>query len=155
MSRQISFNFIHEKHSLRILDLFSGCGGLSYGFMAEGFHVIAGIDNWNDALMTFEKNHPGAKTFIKDLGNCNPQELKKEIGEIDIVIGGPPCQGFSISGKRDPNDSRNRLYQGFVKIVKFFKPKAFVLENVPNLVSMAGGQIKDSIISDFNSLFFF
>jgi len=120
--------------------------------MAEGFHVIAGIDNWNDALMTFEKNHPGAKTFIKDLGNCNPQELKKEIGEIDIVIGGPPCQGFSISGKRDPNDSRNRLYQGFVKIVKFFKPKAFVLENVPNLVSMAGGQIKDSIISDFNSL---
>lgn len=141
-----------RKSLLKVVDLFSGCGGLSYGFAKEGFNVVVGIDNWNDSLITFAKNHPSSKTILKDLGNFNPQNLKKEIGEADIVIGGPPCQGFSISGKRDPNDPKNRLYEGFVRVVKCFKPKAFVLENVPNLVSMAGGQIRDSIIKDFNSL---
>lgn len=136
-----------------VLDLFSGCGGLSYGFEKAGFKIIAGVDNWKDSLITFEKNHHNAKTILLDLGKFKPEEIAKEVGDkIDVIIGGPPCQGFSISGKRNPNDPRNSLYRGFVKTVAYFKPKAFVLENVPNLVSMSGGKIKDQIIKDFSDL---
>jgi DNA (cytosine-5)-methyltransferase 1 len=138
---------------LKVLDLFSGCGGLSLGFAKSGFNVVAGIDNWKDSLITFEKNHPNSKGVVMDLGNFQYKDFKKIISDkIDIVIGGPPCQGFSISGKRNPNDPRNRLYIGFVELVKQIKPKAFLLENVPNLVSMANGAIKDSIIKDFTDL---
>jgi DNA (cytosine-5)-methyltransferase 1 len=138
---------------LRVLDLFSGCGGLSYGFYKAGYDVVAGIDNWSDALVTFKKNHPGSKTFNIDLSNFELNELDKLVGSnIDIVVGGPPCQGFSIAGKRDAEDPRNKLYKGFVKIVEHYKPKAFVLENVPNLVSVEQGAVKDQIISDFEAL---
>ncbi|MDL2235795.1 DNA cytosine methyltransferase [Christensenellaceae bacterium OttesenSCG-928-L17] len=137
----------------RVLDLFSGCGGLSYGFEQAGFKIVAGVDNWSDALVTFEKNHNGAKGIQLDLGDFNPEQIEEVIGkDIDVVIGGPPCQGFSISGKRNPEDPRNKLYQGFVDTVAHFKPKVFVLENVPNLVSMAGGKIKDAIIKEFSDL---
>ena len=136
-----------------VLDLFSGCGGLSFGFEKAGFKIIAGVDNWKDSLVTFEKNHNNAKTILLDLGKFEPEKIAKEVGnKIDVIIGGPPCQGFSISGKRNPNDPRNSLYRGFVRTVAYFKPKAFVLENVPNLVSMSGGKIKDQIIKDFTFL---
>lgn len=136
-----------------VLDLFSGCGGLSYGFEKAGFDIVAGVDNWKDALVTFKHNHTGAKDLLMDLGNFAPQDIEKQIGRrIDVIIGGPPCQGFSISGKRNPDDPRNKLYRGFVKTVAYFKPKAFVLENVPNLVSMNGGKIKDLIIAEFEEL---
>lgn len=141
-----------KKKGLKVLDLFSGCGGLSFGFAKQGFDVVAGIDNWADALITFERNHPGASIFCMDLGNFDPQVLASKVGQIDVVIGGPPCQGFSISGKRNPEDPRNRLYIGFVETVACLKPKAFVLENVPNLVSMSDGKIKDQIVKDFTDL---
>ena len=140
------------KNKLKVLDLFSGCGGLSYGFVRAGFDVVAGIDNWRDSLITFERNHPGSKGILMDLGNFDPENLKKITGKIDVVVGGPPCQGFSISGKRNPDDPRNGLYASFVKTVKQLQPKAFVLENVPNLVAMSGGKIKDKILKDFSSL---
>lgn len=137
---------------VKVLDLFSGCGGLSYGFEKVGFEVIAGIDNWDDALKTFQRNHKGAKVLNIDLGKPNVKEIKKEVGNVDVIIGGPPCQGFSISGNRDLNDPRNMLYKGFVEIVRTFNPKVFVLENVPNLVSMGQGKIKDEIIRNFEGL---
>ena len=136
-----------------VLDLFSGCGGLSFGFEKAGFKIIAGVDNWKDSLVTFEKNHHDTKTILLDLGKFKPEEIANKVGnKIDVIIGGPPCQGFSISGKRNPDDPRNNLYRGFVKTVAYFKPEAFVLENVPNLVSMSGGEIKDQIIKDFSGL---
>jgi len=125
---------------------------MSYGFAKEGFDIVAGIDNWRDALVTFGKNHQGSKTFLLDLGQPNTRTLKPIADKIDVVIGGPPCQGFSISGKRNPNDPRNLLYQGFVEVVGFFRPRVFVLENVPNLISMARGELKNTIINDFNVL---
>lgn len=143
---------MHMKNKLKVLDLFSGCGGLSFGFKKAGFDVVAGVDNWKDSLVTFEKNHPGSKSILMDLGDFDPKDLGIITGKIDVVIGGPPCQGFSISGKRNPEDHRNGLYTGFVKTVKQLKPKAFILENVPNLVAMAGGKIKDKILKDFISL---
>ena len=137
----------------RILDLFSGCGGLSYGLSKAGFDIVMGIDCWSDALNTFERNHPGAKTLKLDLERFNPESIEKAAGaDIQIIVGGPPCQGFSISGKRDPNDNRNKLYRAFVSVVAHYMPEAFILENVPNLVSMAKGAIKDEIISDFSRL---
>ena len=141
-----------EKKKIKILDLFSGCGGLSYGFELVGFKVIAGIDNWSDALQTFKLNHSNATILNIDLGNVSPVEIKKKVGKIDVIVGGPPCQGFSISGHRNLNDPRNKLYKGFVELVKTFKPRVFVLENVPNLVSIGGGKIKDEIIKDFENI---
>lgn len=144
-----------KRKKLRVLDLFSGCGGLSFGFEQAGYEIIAGIDNWEDALLTFAKNHQNSKVITADLGLENPQTIieKNNIypGLVDVVIGGPPCQGFSISGKRNPEDPRNKLYKAFVDFVKILKPKAFVMENVPNLVSMDNGKIKEVILSDFES----
>ncbi len=137
---------------LEVLDLFSGCGGLSYGFEQAGFHIVAGVDNWSDALVTYGNNHKNSKTILTDLGNFNPADLEKQIGKVDVIIGGPPCQGFSLSGKRNPDDPRNTLYKGFVKAVAFFRPQAFLLENVPNLASMNHGKIRDALINDFSEL---
>ena len=137
----------------KVVDLFSGCGGLSFGLEEVGFDIVAGIDNWEDSLKTFQKNHTGSKVLLADLGKISSKEICKKLGlvqgKVDVVVGGPPCQGFSISGKRNPDDPRNKLYQSFVHFVGYLKPKAFILENVPNLVSMQGGEIKDAIIEDF------
>lgn len=143
---------MRSKNNPKIIDLFSGSGGLSFGFAEAGFEIVAGIDNWKDSLVTFEKNHPGAKGILADLGNFKPEKIPGLPKKIDVIVGGPPCQGFSISGKRNPNDRRNRLYVGFANAVKYFRPKAFLLENVPNLIAMADGKIKDAILNDFNAL---
>ena len=138
---------------MRVLDLFAGCGGLSYGLGRAGFEIVAGVDSWGDALITFEKNHPNAATINLDLSDFDPVDIEKKTGEnFDVIVGGPPCQGFSISGKRNPDDPRNKLYRGFVRAVEHFKPKIFLMENVPNLISMDNGRLKDEIIKDFENL---
>jgi DNA (cytosine-5)-methyltransferase 1 len=136
-----------------VIDLFSGCGGLSYGLEQAGYNIVFAIDNWEDSLKTLKFNHPTTKVILADLAKeaveqiCKKNDVKR--GSIDVVVGGPPCQGFSISGKRNPSDPRNILYKSFVEFVDFLKPKAFLMENVPNLVSMQGGKIKDEILKDF------
>ena len=91
-----------------VLDLFCGCGGLSLGFEMAGFDVKLAIDNWEDALVTYRKNHKGTKTLNADLLNLNPQDVEQEynIHDIDVIIGGPPCQGFSVAGKRIIDDDK-------------------------------------------------
>ena len=142
------------KKRTTIIDLFCGCGGLSLGFKEAGFNVLLGIDNWKDALVTFKHNHSGSDILCADLMNLNPEEVNRAVAgkKIDVIIGGPPCQGFSVAGKRIIDDKRNRLYKSFVRMVEFFKPKAFVLENVPNILTMGEGIIKRAIISDFEAL---
>jgi len=137
-----------------VIDLFCGCGGLSYGFIEAGFDVLLGIDNWKDAISTFENTHKNAKGIVVDLFKETPNEISKQtsIKDIDIIIGGPPCQGFSIAGKRIIDDERNQLYKSFVSFVKYHQPKVFLMENVPNIVSMGKGVVKDSIIEDFVKL---
>lgn len=138
-----------------VVDLFSGCGGLSYGFQEAGYRVLCGVDNWEDALLTFKKNHLGSKAVLADLLESSADKVVKECeitpDDVDVIVGGPPCQGFSISGKRNPGDPRNRLYTSFIAFLKILEPKAFVMENVPNLVSMQEGKIKDAILSDFRN----
>jgi DNA (cytosine-5)-methyltransferase 1 len=138
----------------RVIDLFSGCGGLSYGFIEAGYDVVLGIDHWKDAITTFENSHKNSKGLVADLFIETPKQISKKTGvtNIDLIIGGPPCQGFSIAGKRIINDERNKLYKSFVSFVEFYKPKAFLMENVPNIVSMGQGVVKDSIIKDFEKL---
>lgn len=137
-----------------VLDLFCGCGGLSLGFEQAGFDVLAGIDVWKDALVTYQANHTNSKAIQADLMTLQPEEVSKTIGtkSVDVIIGGPPCQGFSIAGKRIIDDERNKLYKSFVRMVEYFKPKAFVMENVPNILTMGEGVIKESILKDFENL---
>ena len=138
----------------RVLDLFCGCGGLSLGFELAGFDVRLAIDNWEDALVTYRQNHKGSKTLRGDLLLLNPLEVEQEysLGPLDVIIGGPPCQGFSVAGKRIIDDDRNKLYKAFVRFVDYFHPKAFVMENVPNILSIGGGAIRDAILQDFSQL---
>jgi DNA (cytosine-5)-methyltransferase 1 len=143
-----------SKYKNTVVDLFCGCGGFSHGFIEAGYDVVLGIDNWKDALVTFESNHEKAKGLVADLFNETPEQISEKTGVInaDIIIGGPPCQGFSIAGKRVIDDERNKLYKSFVSFVEFYKPKAFLMENVPNIVSMGQGIVKDAIMNDFEKL---
>ena len=142
------------KNKPTVIDLFCGCGGLSYGFIEAGYDVLLGIDHWKDAIITFENTHKNSKGIVADLFNETPEEIckKTEIKNVDVIIGGPPCQGFSIAGKRIVDDERNQLYKSFVNFVKFYQPHVFLMENVPNIISMGKGVVKDSIIKDFKKL---
>ncbi|WP_235603472.1 DNA cytosine methyltransferase [Piscirickettsia litoralis] len=139
---------------MKVLDLFCGCGGLSLGLEQAGFDIELGIDIWQDALTTFKANHIDSETHCQDLSEVNFDEVSNRYlpTGVDLIVGGPPCQGFSISGKRDPDDPRNKLYTAFLKAVDHFKPKAFIMENVPNLASMNQGKIRDTIVKEFESI---
>lgn len=136
------------------IDLFAGCGGLSLGFEMAGFTGVLAIDNWKDALITYSYNRSNARTLCGDLAILDPYKIKEEycIADVDVIIGGPPCQGFSIAGKRIVEDDRNKLYKAFVGFVDCFRPKALVMENVPNILSIGNGMVRDSIIKDFEKL---
>lgn len=141
--------------TLNILDLFCGAGGLSYGFESAGFDILVGIDNDAKALETFELNHKGSKSICGDITQITYDEhIKPLLGgkQIDVIIGGPPCQGMSLSGPRKFDDPRNKLYLSYIRLVKEIQPKVFVIENVPGLVGLFGGQIKDSIIEKFTEM---
>lgn len=141
--------------TFNVLDLFCGAGGLSYGFECAGFDILVGIDNDIKALETFELNHKGAKSICGDITQITyEKDIMPLIGDksIDVIIGGPPCQGMSLSGPRKFDDPRNKLYLSYIRLVKEIQPKAFVIENVPGLISLFGGQIKDSIIEKFTNM---
>ena len=139
-----------------VIDLFCGCGGFSLGFEQAGFLIKSGIDLWSDATNTYQKNFPSAKVFNCDITEISGKKITEQSGilpdEVDVIIGGPPCQGFSVSGKRLIDDPRNILYKSFVGIVSELKPKIFVMENVPGLVRLFNGKIKENIESDFSAL---
>ncbi len=126
------------KKGANVIDLFCGAGGLSCGFKQAGFNILLGIDNDEIAIKTFKANHPESKTICEDISKITKEDIIQKIGKkrVDIIIGGPPCQGFSMAGNRDPNDSRNELVKHFLKIVGQVKPKFFIIENVPGLLSM-------------------
>ena len=113
------------KKKYNIIDLFCGCGGLSLGFEQAGYNVLLGIDNWEDALKTFRYNHHGSETMCADLMNLNPIDVEKKIGKnkVDLIIGGPPCQGFSINAPvRSILDERNHLFKEYLRFVDAFAP---------------------------------
>lgn len=137
------------------IDLFAGCGGLSKGFMDAGFKVLVGVDNDQAALNTFELNHNGAIGLNADLSKQETFDEIKQLAAgkaIDVVIAGPPCQGFSVTGPRNFDDPRNKLYLAVIELVKQYNPKGFIIENVPGMAMMYEGQVKDEILRRFRSM---
>ncbi len=146
-----------KEKQFNVIDLFCGAGGLSKGFIDAGYKVLAGVDFDDAALKTFEKNHNGAKALKLDLFNLDNIQvlvdlLKEEEHGLDVLIGGPPCQGFSLAGKREEDDKRNGLYTAMVKTAEVLRPKAVLLENVPSILSLYGGKAKERIFQDFEQL---
>lgn len=140
---------------MKVLDLFSGCGGFSYGFQEAGFNVVLGIDNVKIALDTFKYNHTNSEVFVKDLScDNNIQEIVNFLdskGGVDVIIAGPPCQGFSLTGSRNEDDERNELFYSVFKIALALKtkPKAIIIENVPGLATLYKGKAKIEIEKNF------
>lgn len=122
--------------SIKVFDVFSGAGGFSCGFEMAGCDVIGAIERDKWAADTFTYNHPNAKMLLGDIETFSNEILKEQIEQPDIIIGGPPCQGFSICVKNagDPKDPRNSLFTEFIRMAKIFTPKVMVMENVPNIV---------------------
>jgi len=134
---------------LTAIDLFSGCGGFSYGFQEAGFHVLLGVDNSEIALQTFKKNHINSETLVLDLHTDTAIDKIVESvkgKEIDVIIAGPPCQGFSLTGTRNENDERNTLFNSVFRLAKRVNPKAIIIENVPGLLRMYDGKAKKEIL---------
>ena len=138
------------------IDLFSGCGGLSLGFRMAGVKSILASDIDENCEKTFRRNFPDVPFICKDITDITLQEVQDKIGGAipDLIVGGPPCQGFSLANKRRgriADDPRNRLFYGFVKFVNWYSPKAFVMENVKGLLSMQGGKVIKNIVNEFTS----
>ncbi|MGL4848678.1 MAG: DNA cytosine methyltransferase [Clostridium sp.] len=142
---------------LTVLDLFSGAGGLSRGFLDAGYDVVLGVDFDDMALKTFKENHGNAEAMKLDLFNHENinqiiEYLNNRGTQLDVLVGGPPCQGFSLAGPRNKDDKRNTLYTAMVKTAEILKPRAVVLENVPGLLTLYGGIAAQRIIEDFSRL---
>ena len=145
-----------DNNKFHTVDLFAGAGGATQGFSQEGFEPLFANDHEEPALATFQHNHPECKTSSADIESIDPSELRLSLnlkpGELDVLLGGPPCQGFSTYGKRDPSDYRNGLYQYYLKFLKEFRPKAFVIENVTGMLTLADGKIIDDIKEQASAL---
>ncbi|MFR0000519.1 MAG: DNA cytosine methyltransferase [Intestinibacter bartlettii] len=139
----------------KVIDLFSGIGGLSLGFRMEGFEISIANEIDESIADSYKKNHPGTHVINHDISNLNIEHVFKNFQNSNntIVIGGPPCQGFSQKGSRlGLNDSRNYLFKYFFNVVDYIKPQYFVMENVPNMLTVCDGYFKKEIINLFNSI---
>lgn len=130
---------------MKVVDLFCGIGGLSYGLTLAGFEVICGIDVDENFSNTFKLVHPNAQVLTADITNLTDREILSAMGEGEVLVGGPPCQAFSTAGKRALDDPRAYLVREFLRIVRLVKPEVVVFENVKGFTSFAKG----SLVSEF------
>lgn len=142
---------------LKVIDLFSGVGGLSYGFAHDdNFEIVAANEILPNMAKAYSLNHPTVKVYAEDIKYFNAEKVEKDLGiaanEIDIIVGGPPCQAYSTVGKRLIDDPRGKLFQEYYRVLKEFNPKLFLFENVKGLLSMQDGELLKTIISLFESL---
>ena len=139
---------------MTFIDLFCGCGGLSYGLEMAGHHCLLGVDMEPSAIDSFKRNHPQAEAWNGDIKKLDARTLKKLIGtnSVDMVVGGPPCQGFSTVGKGEVADDRNQLFREFVRVVKLTSPKVVLFENVTGLVAKKNAPVLKQIFSLFEKL---
>lgn len=146
-----------KNKKFKVLDLFAGVGGLSYGFAHDdNFEIIAANEILGDMARAYTLNHPTVKMYncdIKDFGLENlEQDLGIHKGDIDIIVGGPPCQAFSTVGKRVIDDPRGKLFQDYYRVLKEVEPRLFLFENVKGLLSIQNGELIKTILSLFESL---
>ena len=147
--------FFNNKTKMKAVSFFAGCGGLCYGVKAAGFNIVATNELESAYQEIYKDNFGGARFLTSDITQIKDSELEsitKEHGELDLMIGGPPCQGFSLAGKRDVNDSRNSLFENYLHIASMLKPKVILMENVRLLTSMKdpdGNLVSDRVLQKF------
>jgi DNA (cytosine-5)-methyltransferase 1 len=141
---------------LKAVSLFSGAGGFCEGVRLAGFKVICAVESDEAACRTHSANFADVALFEGDIARFLRDEKRGIPGrakliekKIDLVYGGPPCQGFSQIGPRDLNDPRNRLYKEFVRVVRLLQPSMFIMENVPNMFAMENGHFRAKILNSF------
>lgn len=121
----------------KAIELFCGCGGFSEGFEKAGFDIALASDCWSDATRSYAHNHPKVPVLTRSIEKLTSPEVLRLTGlrggELDVMIGGPPCQGFSLAGNRDLDDKRNMLWEHFFRLVKGVRPKVIVMENVKGI----------------------
>ena len=141
----------------KYIDLFAGAGGMSLGFDKAGFENVLAVEYDECFAETYKFNFPDHNLKVEDIKNISNDEIKKIIGnnKIDVIIGGPPCQGFSIAGRIGRNfidDERNQLFKEFVRFVNVIKPKIFVMENVAALKTHNKGKTIEEIVNEFKNV---
>ncbi|MCP1661151.1 DNA cytosine methyltransferase [Neisseria perflava] len=146
-----------KSKNLSYIDLFSGAGGFTLGFEQQGFRQLFSVEIEPNYAQTYAKNFPTHKLLCQDIKQLNEKSIQEILGgEIpDVVIGGPPCQGFSIAGnigRTFANDERNRLFTEFVRIVQLVKPRFFVMENVARLYTHNKGKTRQEILECFENI---
>lgn len=138
---------------MNVIDLFAGCGGLSSGFLRDGHRVTKAVELDAGIAATYRKNHPDTELLVDDIKNVDKAKVLRR-GDADIIIGGPPCQGFSMAGARIRRgfmgDPRNYLFRHYFNIVRAVRPQVFVMENVKGIVTMEGGAIFQEILRIFS-----
>lgn len=142
---------------LQTIDLFCGAGGITEGFRQAGYRCLYGNDFMAEAVETFRENHPDAWGDNRNVEEVNPVQVRRKLklakGALDVLVGGPPCQGFSINApERFLRDPRNALFRDYVRFLEEFEPKTFLFENVPGLLSLGDGRVLRQILSEFGRL---
>lgn len=139
-----------------MIDLFAGAGGLSCGLEQAGFHPVLANELDSVASETYRLNHPDIVVINDDIRNVDTAHLfqfVKQCGKIDLIVGGPPCQGFSVNAPvRSPDDPRNHLFKDFLRVVAAFRPKAALIENVPGMLSLNRGNVLREIYRDLQDM---
>jgi len=136
---------------INFVDLFCGAGGMTQGMTQAGFSPVASVEINPFASNTHVNNFPECRHYSGDIEEFDPRRWLERCGSPDVhlVVGGPPCQGFSVAGRRDPDDARNRLFRQFVRVVSELKPWYLVMENVPGILTMQKGAVKAAILEAF------
>lgn len=138
----------------RVLDLFCGAGGLSLGFNHAGFEIVGGIDFDEDAIRTHHRNFPDSFSICKDIKSIGNEDIGKLFKNIDVIIGGPPCQGFSNANmwQKGVEDDRNKLFFEFIRFVEVIMPKVVLIENVPGILTKNNSYAKMKIYEILDKL---
>lgn len=142
---------------INVIDLFAGAGGLSYGFYHnQAYKILAANEIESDMCSTYKTNHKDVPVYCSDIKDFSMDLLNNDLGinkdDVDVIIGGPPCQAYSTVGKRLLDDPRGKLFQEYYRIVKEADPKVFLFENVKGLLSMDKGNLLKTIISLFEGI---
>lgn len=141
------------------VDLFAGAGGLAEGLLRAGIDVALSVELHPQAGLTHAFNHPGTRVLVGDVRNLDPTMLDRTLAlkglrprDVDVVVGGPPCQGFSSAGKKSETDPRNTLFRHYVRVVEHLRPRIFLMENVPGFKARYGGAIYQEALDAMHAL---
>lgn len=144
--------YAEPKHT--VVELFCGCGGTSLGFEKAGYEILLGVDLHRPSIETFAYNHPSSATILGDIRNVRVEDVQEAVcgSRIDVLIGGVPCQGFSLNNKkRNSDDRRNFLYMEYMRFVRAIQPKVLLIENVSGMRSTKNGAFVENIIADIEA----